>query len=267
MDNNINNLADSVSWNQGLFYANDAVAIENDTTGFLGSNSVGDLTPILHGTDNSQILTLFLLGLIFVVGAIWYFAPSLLQNSFSLIYKNPFGRLKESTANKTGAFTSIVLYINFFVSFSLLAFLILNSEMFLGLEDPFDWQWFYYMISMLVAWVLYRYVFIAFSGFVFNTYDIAVQQNRFYNSIDKALGLLFLPILLLALYAESNLFFYLAFVIVAGLILMRWIFTFSIGIRITNFSWFHFILYLCALEIVPLMLLLKVLQNRVFEVL
>ena len=115
--------------------------------------------------------------------------------------------------------------------------------------------------------VLYRYVFIAFSGFVFNTYDIAVQQNRFYNSIDKALGLLFLPILLLALYAESNLFFYLAFVIVAGLILMRWIFTFSIGIRITNFSWFHFILYLCALEIVPLMLLLKVLQNRVFEVL
>jgi len=267
MNSSINNLTDSNAWNQALYFAKDTVLHENDTTGFLNNNSIIDFTPVLHNSDISQILTMLLLGLIFVVAAIWYFAPSLLQNSFSPIYKSPFGRLKDSGGNKTGAFTSIVLYLNFFIMVPLLGFVILNSDMVVELEIPFEWNSFYAISILLVSWFLYRYVFIALSGFVFNTYSVALQQNRFYNSVDKALGLLFLPIVLLSLYAENNLFFYLAFIIVVGLILMRWIFTLSIGIRITNFSWFHFILYLCALEIVPFMLFLKVLQSKVFEVL
>jgi hypothetical protein len=264
MNSNINNLVDRVSRNQGLFSVKDSVVIENDTTGFLQYNHIVDLTPIQHSIDEGQVLSLFLLGLVFIVGAIWYFAPSLLQNSFSPIYKNPFGRFKESATGKTGAFTSIVLYLNFFVTASLLVFIINNSGAFVELGNPFGCYPLYYISSLFVVLFLYRYVFIALSGFVFNTYNAAFQQNRFYNSVDKALGLLFLPLLLFALYTGRDMFLYMAFVIVAPLVLMRWIFTFSIGIRTTNFSWFHFILYLCALEIVPLMLLLKVLQNRVF---
>jgi len=267
MNNNINNLSDSIFWSHELYFAKDTVLLENDTIGFVKNTISVDLNPVLLSIDKIHFLSLFLLGLIFIVGAIWYFAPSLLQNSFSPIYKSPFGRLKESAANKTGAFTNIVLYLNFFITVPLLVFVILNSDMGVGIEIPSNWQSLYYISFLLVVWVLYRYVFVTFSGFVFNTNNVALQQNRFYNSTDKAIGLLFLPILLLSLYAENNLYFYLSAIIVVGLMVMRWAFTISIGIRITKFSWFHFILYLCALEIVPLMLFIKVLESQVFEVL
>jgi hypothetical protein len=75
----------------------------------------------------------------------------------------------------------------------------------------------------------------------------------------KAAALFYLPVLLCWIYACPNnqAMFYFALFLGAGFWLARWILILLFNIQAIKVKWFYFILYICTLEIVPFVLLVK----------
>jgi hypothetical protein len=110
---------------------------------------------------------------------------------------------------------------------------------------------------------LARVMLLNLAGFLFN--KITVFREYLYNSLifSKLLGVGLLPLLLFAVYTSGILqevFFWLTSGTVIIVFLMRLIRSAVFSFR-KDVSIFYMFLYLCALEIVPLMLLYKWLEG------
>lgn len=267
-------IIDSLNKVLGINSSHQMTVIIYDSTAYSSQETISifssatniDISPTLIGNNQDHFIGIVLLVLMLFIASIWYFLPDLLRNNFKSITNNPFKRNWEFVGNTSGLIVNTLLYLNFLIVFPLLIYKITNSIFpdYLGLK--IDWKSIYIIVLILAVFILFRYFYIKLSGFIFQTYDMAIQQNRLYNSLDKALGLISLPLLLFSLYSDSNFFLFVSVMVFILFISSRWVFTMVIGIRISKFSWFHIILYLCILEIIPIILLLKMLENGFFTV-
>ena len=112
-----------------------------------------------------------------------------------------------------------------------------------------------------IAYSLYKLTFITVAGFLFNTPTLAMQQIRLSINIDSISGFLLLPILLLALSTDLSYFFYFGIFIILIANALKWFQTIAIGKSVSMFKLYHLIIYLCTLEIIPLILLIKLIKN------
>lgn len=262
MKDSLNNIFGNNSTYQIAEFASDSLVVKSEvTTGMFSNASNVDIIPALIINDQYHLIGIVLLILMLLISAIWYFVPDLLRNNFSSLTTNPFKRTWESSGNTSGLIINTLLYLNFLVVVPLLIFMVINSIFPDYLVLKIEWKSIYIIVLILTVFILFRYLYIKLSGFLFQTYDMSVQQNRLYNGLDKGLGLLSLPLLLFSLYSDSNFFLFVSMLVFVLFITARWVFTLVIGIRISKFSWFHIILYLCTLEIIPIILLLKMLEN------
>lgn len=248
-------------------FANDSLHnINFDSSSIFTQSVSNEIVPKLILTDQYYFLGLGLLLLMFFISAIWYFLPEVLSNNFKSLTNNPLKRNWESTQNTSGLVVNTLLYLNYVVVFSFLIFMIVNNVIPEYLNYKMELRKLFPISLILLMFLLFRFLFISVSGFIFKTFDMASHQNRLYNSLDRGLGLFLLPVLLFSLYGNQLLFLSLSILTVSLFIVSRWVFTIVIGIRITKFSWFHIILYLCTLEIIPILILIKVLETEVFKV-
>jgi hypothetical protein len=108
-----------------------------------------------------------------------------------------------------------------------------------------------------LAFVLFKAFFIFVTGAIFKTEEYAHAYRLNALIFNHATGLLIFPILLLVYYWETSPFLYIALIVFCILLLYRFIRSITIGLSNTKFSVFYLILYLCTLEILPLLLLVK----------
>ena len=247
-------------------FASDSSAVK-DTLSFVANGTDVYINPQLIINNQNQFVGIVLLLLMFLIAAIWYFSPDSLTTNFKSITANPFKRNWEKSGNTSGLVINSLLYLNFLVVSSLLGFMVINNFLSDLLGVSLGWNSFYLVVLGIVLFVLFRYAFIKLSGFIFRTFEMAYQQNKLYNSMEKGLGLVSLPLLLSSLYINLDLFLYMSIGIFFLFVISRWGFTIAIGIKTSKFSWFHIILYLCTLEIIPIMIFLKMLENQAFKVL
>jgi hypothetical protein len=131
---------------------------------------------------------------------------------------------------------------------------------------PFDWtgfRLFLFNIAMLAGIFFTRLVLIYLVGFLFNR--VALFRELLYNTFifNKLTGILLLPVLLFMVYTGSWLretLYVFALATVAVVIAMRIIRGIVFSFR-KDISKFYLFLYLCALEIAPLILLWRWLQG------
>jgi len=75
------------------------------------------------------------------------------------------------------------------------------------------------------------------------------------------LGVLLVPVLVFAVYLKSAWLIYLSIGLIVIFSVFRVIKGFFIGIRLTRFSYFFLFVYLCTLEILPLLVAVKIIQD------
>ncbi|MDX2431107.1 MAG: DUF4271 domain-containing protein [Bacteroides sp.] len=155
-----------------------------------------------------------------------------------------------------------ILYIFYFFSAALLLYVI---EIRLGLE-PYaltGGHLYLFNLGLLIAVFLVRVVLVIGTGFIFN--KISIYREYLYNTFifNKLIGVFILPLLLFVIYTDGILmiiFQWIALVAVFALLMMRLIrsvvFSFRRGVSI-----FYMFLYLCALEMAPLILLYRWLEG------
>ncbi len=155
-----------------------------------------------------------------------------------------------------------ILYGYYFLCTALLLYVIegkLNLKPY-GLQEV---SLYLFNLALLVALFFSRIVLVILTGFLFNR--TIIFREYLYNTFifNKILSLSILPLLLFVLYTEGivqEVLFWITLAIVAAVLVMRiyrgFIFSFKKDVLI-----FYMFLYLCALELVPLVLLYRWLEG------
>jgi len=121
------------------------------------------------------------------------------------------------------------------------------------------------IVGAVIAFFLIKIILVRLSGLIFRNADTATEyiQNMFiYNLFG---GIILLPMLLLISYSGTPIFLFIAGGSLVILMFLRFFRGFAVGLSDHKFSLFHLFLYLCTLEILPIVILLKFADKYFFS--
>lgn len=158
----------------------------------------------------------------------------------------------------------IPLLLAFLIAITVFIFQFNSKFPFIVFNDSRGWLFNGFIIlTVLGIYEISRFLIMHMLGFIFKTKWIVrefVTNNIFFNTIST---LLVLPLLFISIYARTPMILYLS----AGLLVILFIFRMFRAIIISSeqssFSGYHFFLYLCALEIIPVLMVIKFLTGYI----
>jgi len=151
-------------------------------------------------------------------------------------------------------------------------FFVLTGGLFLteilrpGIPGANFWSAWLLFTGLLTGVYLVKFLVILLSGWIFGAPTAATIYNQVVFSINKIIGLLLLPATLLISYGSGQALAHVltaVLIIISILLIYRYIASFLLIKGKLKVSAFHFILYLCAVEIIPLLLVYKVLLTNI----
>ncbi len=159
---------------------------------------------------------------------------------------------------------SIPLFIIYLVSVSLFAYLLIVNFIPPSYTELQGIKLFSAIILIvLVVWIIKNGI-INLSGIIFKDYYSSTEMLLTNFVFNLVLGLVFLPVVIIVIYSQSEIVLYAGVVFWFVLTLYRIVRELFSGISSSNYSLFYRILYLCTLEILPLIVVIK-LVVRIIE--
>ncbi len=210
-----------------------------------------------HPYESKDVLFFTVCGLFLLYGIVRTAFPkytdSLFRNlvSFSSIDRN-------DTNMGQNNLPSLLLNILFCLSTSLLAALILEQTN--KVELP---AWQIWLIGSMVIGAIYlvKFLTIHLSGWIFNATADAQSYMYVVFMVNKIIGILSLPAILIFAFSQNpqlgQYVLTIGAILLVVLLLYRYVVTFSLMARNLQLNAFHFFLYLCSVEIVPILILYK----------
>jgi len=211
--------------------------------------------------DQQEWIAYILLGLLLGLAMLWYLIPERLATILN--FPSVVGQTgrKENVYNSPGFLTSSIFIVNYLITLSLFIFLLLGRfNPGLISTNPNDSS-FLYISGIILIFFIYQLVFIRLTGFIFQSNYISKQQQLLYVNINSVIGLVLFPILLITLYTNVDWLIYMGIFILLIIYIFKWFQTFFLWKFISGYSLFHLLLYLCTLEIIPLLALIKLLKS------
>ncbi|PZP52046.1 MAG: hypothetical protein DI598_01725 [Pseudopedobacter saltans] len=210
-----------------------------------------------HPYESKDILFFTVCGLFFLYGIVRTAFPkytgSLFRNlvSFSSIDKSDYSMGQNNLP-------SLLLNILFCLSVGLLAALMIEE---LKNTDYPIWQVWLLGSIILASIYFVKFITIYASGWIFNASADANAYMYVVFMINKVIGVLSLPAILVFAFAENpalnSYIITIGGILLVVLLLYRYIVTFSVIARNLQLNAFHFFLYLCSVEIIPILVLYK----------
>ena len=153
---------------------------------------------------------------------------------------------------------SLILYVNYFISFSILLYI----------ADKYFTQNYQlsniYYLQILVFIILLFFIkigFIRILGIIFKTKRETREYLRLQYVFNQATGLFLLPLLILIIYLKINLLLIFSFILLFLILVFRLMRVIIYRISPSNFSEFYLFLYLCTIEILPLLIFFKLIYS------
>lgn len=115
--------------------------------------------------------------------------------------------------------------------------------------------------GLFIFWLL-KVGLIKFLGFVFKNESSAYEYNLTGLIYYEIMGLILLPLSLPVVFQDPQLFSQIGWLIILTVLLINLSRGFMVGLSNTKFSLFYLILYLCTLEILPLVVVVKIFTNN-----
>jgi hypothetical protein len=223
-----------------------------------------DKTPKTIITNNSDwLLGVFILCFVLVASAKVFFSRRLGQILKAFISPTSINQLARD-GNLFNESISFILSAVFFISLSVLIFEGLQQYIGAKILNIPNYLLFGAIFLLLLFFYLSKKVLIKIIGFIFHT----KRESRDYqlNTLifNIIAGLFILPVSFLLYYSppkEANWLFLFSFVILGLVVIYRVFRAFLIGISLSKFSVFYLLLYLCIVEILPILIIFKVIKS------
>ena len=210
---------------------------------------------LVHAAENNWVFYM-LFGLLLLIAVIRFYQPAFAKVVFSWFSGSGFR--KNDPGGKQGLFLPSFLMLNFIVSTTLFLMVLqmktgaVPSDI---LSSPHFW---FFATGGVVGFFLYVQVSAFLIGFVFDTGSQASLQMK--NNLLWAYvsGLFLTPLLLIYFYSEAVFVIDITIGVWLILLLFKWFKMVETGLSTSNFNVLHLFLYLCTVEITPIILLAKI---------
>jgi hypothetical protein len=179
---------------------------------------------------------------------------------FALFFRTTIKQRQLKEQLMQAALPSLLMNVLFFISGALFINLLLVHYG-LGRSYPF-WILFPYAIVGLAIIYLLKFITLKICGWLFHMTDVTDSYTFVVFTTNKIIGIALLPFIILLAFTTGPFqqgIFTLSITVVVALFLYRFYLSFATIERQLKISFFHFLLYLIGFEIIPLLLINKLL--------
>lgn len=220
------------------------------------------LTKAELGNDNSFVFTVQIIGLLFLTLLITLMRSIFQKATRSIFSENMLNQVyRERTSGLLIPF--LTAYSLFFYNAGLLLFLLLLRYF----EAPFYypyWATLLMCIAVVLAAFMIKHLLVAIVGALYPVSKEASMYSFTIMIFAIALGVALTPLNLAIAYVRvpnaASLFVYISFCVVGVIYLLRTFRALSIANKFLIYYKFHFLLYICAIEIAPVMVLIRMIS-------
>ena len=211
----------------------------------------------LHIAPNFDGRFYLLIGMLFYLAFIKVTFPKYFSNLFQLIFQSPV-RQKQTREqlqqnNLAALFSNILFILNASIFVSLLA--VKNAWVDFSLYTCIG-----YSAALFAGLYVFKFLFLWFSGWLFGQTEAIGNYSFIVFLTNKVMGVFLIPAILLLAFSPISVqdFAYnIALIVISILFVYRYLISFSIVRTSLKVSAFHFFLYLCTCEVLPMFVLYK----------
>lgn len=213
--------------------------------------------------SSNDNLFYLLTGLAFFLGFLKLTFPKYFQNLFRLFLQSGFLQKHAKEVISQNNLPSLLFNLLFVFSGGL--FVTLVALHYQWVKIPF-WLLLAYSCSALAVIYVGKFLFINFSGWVFNAKEAAVTYTIIVFLVNKILGIVLIPVLLILAFASGGLVNEMITACIGLLVVMlayRYLVSFNVIRSSIKVNPIHFFIYLCAVEVLPILIIYKLIFNAV----
>ncbi len=216
-----------------------------------------------HVPENKDILFYLLVGVVLFLAFIRVAFTKFFNNTFRLFFQTSFRQKQGREQLSQDNLPSLLMNLLFILVAGLFITIVASQKNWVPVSF---WWLLLYSTLVLLGIYLIKYLFIRFAGWVFNVRDAADTYSFIVFLVNKIAAVALLPLLMLAAFSSgqvNDIVLTITGCLVAVLLLYRYAVSLGAVRKSLQVNAFHFFLYLCAVEIIPLLLIYKVLFNKI----
>lgn len=200
-----------------------------------------------------------LAGLLLFMGIIKSAYPKYYNNTFRLIFQTSLRQKQTPEQIVQGYVPGFLLSLLFFMVGGVLIALFATQQNLL--PGPL-WLLILFCSGVLAVVYLVKYLVTMFAGWVFNVQDAAGMYSFVVFLVNRVMGIILLPLVILLAFnggENQKVIFGVAAAIAVFLLLYRYALSLTVVRKNLKVSALHFFIYLCGVELMPLLVIYKVL--------
>lgn len=270
---NSSNIKDSVAIDSNKIQKDSIV--KNISTSDTSNYSLLNNNPILSNVKPELMITAFkessskdilfyaLLFIVIILAIVKLIFPRYVKNIFAIIFQTQFRQIQTREQLLQDNVASMLLNILFIITGSFFIALSLDT---IGFAAHGFWQLVLSSLIALTSIYLFKLLFTQFLGWIFNKSAAAKNYNFVVFMINKVVGIVLIPFLFLISFSDvfiAQKIIVVSLIIVGILLLLRLFLTFKNTSSILKINAFHFFLYFCCVEILPLLIMFKFLKHYI----
>ena len=230
------------------------------TETFLNQSGI-EIAKELLVTTNLVWVSYLVMGMLAVIAVLWYFVPDRVMSVFYVPELSKKSRSKDVALYSPGLVINVILSLNFVMAFSIFGFFIVKYYFPYVVKGYSQFQVMAAIASLILLIYFFKYFLISIIGFIFDTGQASKYQKRIFSNTNNLLGILLLPLLFFLTNWNEPYLLIAGIILVISAQILKWYSTFFIVISLPGIFVFHFIVYLCTLEFIPLVVLIKLLNS------
>ncbi len=227
-----------------------------------------DKTPVSMFIDykmnsSKDFLFYLVLGVVFLLAFIKLVFPKFFKNLFLLFFQTSLRQKQTREQLLQDSWAALLVSVLFFISAGLFVTLLTKYKSWSNL--PF-WNLYGYITLLILIIYVGKFLFISFAGWVFNNKAAAQSYMFLVSMVNRIMGVLLIPFIIFLAFANQqilNIVITLSIGLVFLLFLYRYLVSFGSLRNDLKINPFHFFIYLCTVEIIPLVLIYKLLVNYI----
>jgi hypothetical protein len=211
----------------------------------------------------SGFLFWMILGMMIVLSLLVTLYRSLLVKIYRAFANENILKLLQREQGAVISAPYLFFYILFFISAGIFAFQIAYHYETIG----FEFKNLGYCILGVAGFFLLKHILLIIIGFVFPVYKEVKQYSFTITVFSIILGIILIPFNIFVAFAQDSLTFsgiIGAFLAISAIYIYRGLRGIFIGSKFLAFHKFHFFMYICTIEMAPMVIIIKLLLNGVY---
>ena len=213
-------------------------------------------------TSGKERLFYLIAGLLLLLALIRVAFPRYLNNLFIYFFRTSLRQKQTRDQLLQEQISSLLMNLMFFmITATFITLSVANFKWFVG---DF-WRLWLGSVTFLMLLYLGKFLFLRFAGWVFNSREAASSYLFIVFMMNKMLGILLIPVLLLVAFSVQELVqaaFTVGWLLIILVFVYRYLASFALFRNKIALNAFHFFIYLIAVEIIPLLLIYKLVMKN-----